>query len=242
MATPTEEAPTLLRRLTDGEGLPERDPLPRHLAPVPEAVENLGLNLVWVVVGINLAGTAFGFWFYAVETGQLPETATVMWPFVPDSPLATLFAAAAFAAWKLGRPSEWLTAFAFYGNLILGAWTPLVLLVALPEYPDLLMWNVLFWTHLGMVLQAFVLHRIGEFALPAVGLALAWYGTDLVVDYFVPVVGDRPHHTYLPVARDAPVALGATAFDVAAAGAVLLTLLATYLALATRVHKVAAGR
>ncbi|OIB57420.1 hypothetical protein BBD46_02410 [Natrialba sp. SSL1] len=226
-------------QLTTGDALPERDQIPRYLAPVPEWIENLGLRLAWLVVAVNLVGTVFGFWFYTFETGQLLETPTVMWPFVPDSPMATFFAAAAIAAWKLGQPREWLTALAFYGNLTFGAWTPLVLLVALPEYSDLLMWNVLFWTHLAMVVQALVLHRIGDFPPWAVGIALLWYGTGLIVDYFVPVIGDSPHHTVLPIPREYPVALGATAFDVAAAGAVVLTLLATYLAFMIRLQKVA---
>lgn len=236
MATPTEQS-TLFEQLTTGDNLPEPDPLPWPLAPIPVWIENLGLRLAWFIVVINLIGTAFGFWFYAFETGQLIETPILMWPFVPDSPMATFFAAVAIAAWKLGRPQEWVTALAFYGNLIFGAWTPLVLIVALPEYGDLLMWNVLFWTHLGMVVQALVLHRISDFPPWAVGVALLWYGAGLIVDYFVPVVGNTPHHTVLPVPRDYPVMLGATAFDIAAAGAVVLTLLATYLILVMRLQK-----
>jgi uncharacterized membrane protein YpjA len=218
---------------------PERDRLPKYLAPVPRAVEDLGLRLVWVVVGINLVGTAFGFWFYAFETGQLLDTPVVMWPWVPDSPAATLLAAAAFGSWARGNSREWLNAMAFFGNVILGLWTPFVLLVFADvylQYQHPAMYMFLFWSHLAMVVQALVIYRISEFPPSAVTIAVAWYGLDLLVDFFVPVVGE-PHHTVIPVERSAPMWLGADALGVVAAGAVTFTLLATYLSLAIRSKK-----
>lgn len=222
--------------------LPEPDPLPRWVAPVPRAVEDLGLRLVWVVVAINLVGTAFGFWFYAFETGQLLDTPLVMWPWVPDSPLATLFAAAAFASWARGNPREWLIALAFFGNIILGLWTPYTILVFRDVYlagPSPALYTFMFVSHLAMVVQALVLHRISEFPPWAVGVAVLWYGFDFVVDFLVPIVGG-PHHTVLPVARETPVGLGATALDAAAAGTFVLTLLSAYLALTIRSKKLEA--
>lgn len=219
--------------------LPDPAPLPKWLAPVPRAVEDLGLRLVWVVVAINLVGTVFGFWFYAFETGQLLATPLVMWPWVPDSPLATLFAAAAFASWARGNPREWLIALAFFGNIILGLWTPYTILVFREVYlagPAPALYTFMFFSHLAMVVQALVLYRISEFPPWAVGIAVFWYGFDFVVDFHVPIVGE-PHHTVLPVARDTEVWLGATALDAAAAGTFALTLLSTYLALAIRSKK-----
>ena len=213
--------------------LPERAPLPRYLAPVPKALEDLGLRFAWLVVAINLAGTVFGFWYYHA---QLAATPMVMWPFVPDSPLATLAIALAIAAWKLGRELPWLTAIAFFGNVILGLWTPFTLLAFYDTYAGLthpLMFQFLFWSHLAMVVQAFVLHRITDFPVWAIAVALAYYTVNLIVDYFVPIVGE-PHHTAIPVARDEPMFLGADALGVIAAGEVSFTLLALFLALATR--------
>ncbi len=42
----------------------ETDRLPRYLAPLPDRVESVALQYAWVIVAINLAGTAFGFWYY----------------------------------------------------------------------------------------------------------------------------------------------------------------------------------
>jgi uncharacterized membrane protein YpjA len=226
---------TRLADLASGDGLPERAPLPRYLAPVPERLENVGLRFAWVVVITNLLGTAFGFWYYRAQFGETP---TAMWPFLPDSPLATLLFALAVASWKLGKPRQWLMGLAFVGNIVLGAWTPFVLLTFRAEFPTPEpMWQFLFWSHLAMVVQAFVLHRIGDFPPRAIAVAAIWYGTNLVVDYFVPVLGDHPHHTAIPVDADYSVALGATAHDAIAAAAVVLVLAAVTLAAATGAAK-----
>ncbi|ELY94476.1 DUF1405 domain-containing protein [Natrialba taiwanensis] len=211
----------------------DRGSLPHYLAPVPKTVEDLGLRFAWLVVAINLAGTGFGFWYYS---GQFAGTPPALWPWVPDSPMATLLIALAIAAWKLGHELPWLTALAFFGNVILGLWTPYTLLAFADAYAylDPLMYQFLFWSHLAMVVQAFVLHRITDFPVRAVAIALVWYTSNLLVDYFVPVAGDL-HHTIIPVARETPMFLGADALGVVAGGEVTFTLLALFLALATRI-------
>ncbi len=230
----TASTRTAKRERTDEESLPA------YLAPVPRRLEDLGLRFAWLVVAINLAGTAFGFWYYS---GQFAGTATALWPWVPDSPLATLFIALAIAAWKLGREQPWLTALAFFGNVVLGLWTPYTLLAFADAYAYLPVWmyHFLFWSHLAMVVQAFVLHRITDFPVWAVGVAAAWYWSNLIVDYFVPIVGE-PHHTIIPVERETAMFLEADALGVIAAGEVTFVLLALFLALAIRVEKVERSR
>jgi len=218
---------------------------PRWTAPVPRAVETVGLRFVWAVVAINLAGTAFGFWFYR---HQFAETPAVMLPFVPDSPVATLLVALALALWALGRPSEYVTVLAFFGNLILGLWTPWVLVMfsdASVAQSGLTMHAFMIVSHLGMVVQALVLHRIAAFRLRAIAVATVWYTLNLTVDYFYPVVAANesaflpaaPHHTLLPVTRESVVAGTATAFQIAALGAVLTTVLAVFLAASIRIGR-----
>lgn len=231
--------------------LPDRDALPRWLAPVPRAVEDLGLQAVWLVVAINLVGTAFGFWYYGFHplplsdpliVDQLAAEPALMWPLVPDSPVATLFIALAFGAWALNRNSEYLNALAFFGCWKLGLWTPYVLLVFAEGFRavnPLPMYLFLLFSHLAMVLQAFVLHRISDFPIRAVAVAVLWYGLNDLVDYFVPVVG-TPHHTLIPgqiVGADGFLTHPSEIHLLAAAGAVVLTLTATLLTLSTRVKK-----
>lgn len=229
--------------------IPEADGLPRYVAPLPKWLEDLGLRLAWPIVAINLLGTFFGFWYYAGRPtglavgGQLDAAPVAAWPLVPDSPAATMFIGLSLAAWRLGLDADWLHALAFFGCIKLGLWTPYVQL-ALNGPEGIALWLYLFLigSHLAMVLEAFLIHRYARFAVPSVAAAVAWYGLNDVVDYFWPVL-DGPHHTWL---RAEPfLALGVPdhavpAHDLAAACAVLLTILATFLALATRIEKLRA--
>ena len=216
--------------------LPTRERLPRYLAPVPRRIEDLGLRLVWVVVAANLVGTAFGFYYYR---GQFAAEPLVAWPVVPDSPVATTFVALAFASWALGRRPRYLAALGVLGSLKLGAWTPYVLVVFADGFSYLhpAMYHFLFWSHVGMVVQALVLYRVATFDGRAIGVAVGWYLLNDLVDYFVPIVGS-PHHTRIPAE------LTATGFDhtlpahdLAAAGAVTLTVVGTALLLSIRIAR-----
>ena len=227
-----------LRSLASGEGLPEDPPLPRWLAPLPRWLENAGLNAAWVVVAVNLVGTAFGFYYYGYQFGVEP---VAVWPFVPDSPTATLFVAVALALWKLGRANEYVNALAFFGCWKLGLWTPFVLAAFAGGFlasTPIPMYAFLFCSHLAMALQAFVLHRFASFPVRAVAVAALWYAFNDLIDYLLPVVGS-PHHTLLPgqYVADGVVRHVSPAHEIAAAGAVVLTLTATFLTLSTRAKK-----
>jgi len=214
---------------------PSAHDLPAYLAPLPDRVERLALRLVWVVVAVNLAGTAFGIWYYRF---QLLNTPVVMWPVVPDSPIATFAMVLSLLSWKLGRDRKWLHALAFVGNLKYGLWVVVVQITINDVFTsgDPYYWFLLVG-HLGMALQAFVIPRYANFTVPAVGAAAAWFGFNDVVDYFLPIVGDY-HHTYFGPHLVSPAGNHAVrAHDVAAAAAVSLTLLATFLALAIRIHR-----
>jgi uncharacterized membrane protein YpjA len=241
-----------LRRFLKDDGLPEGDDLPWWLAPLPRWLENVGLNLAWLVVAINVVGTLFGFWYYGFQPIplstpliglQLANEPVVMWPFVPDSPVATLFIALSLALWKLGRSNEYVNALAFFGCWKLGFWTPYVLVLFFDGFIAGTTWPMyafLFGSHLAMVVQAFLIHRYSDFPVGAVAVALLWYGFNDVVDYFVPIVG-TPHHTNVPGQMvDATTGFfthPSPIHEYAAAGAVVLTLTATFWALSTRVKK-----
>jgi uncharacterized membrane protein YpjA len=91
-----------------------------------------------------------------------------------------------------------------------------------------------------MAVEAFLIHRYATFTVPAVAVATGWYLTNDVLDYFWPVLGDF-HHTLLRAERLGGVYdHGLPAHDYAAAAAVVLTVLAVFLALATRVAKLRA--
>ncbi|MFW6004475.1 MAG: DUF1405 domain-containing protein [Halodesulfurarchaeum sp.] len=209
--------------------------LPWYLAPLPRQIEDLALRLAVPIALINLAGTAFGFWYYQYQFAMTP---VIAWPLVPDSPLATMFVAFSLLAYRYGYEADWLHALAFFGALKLGLWTPFVqLFLNGPEGIAAWLYVFLIFSHLAMAAEAFVIHRYATFSIPAVAVAVFWYGLNDVVDYFVPVAG-QVHHTLIRAERvaggfnhDLPV------HDFAAAAAVVLTLVATFLALSTRIHQ-----
>lgn len=213
---------------------PPRFGIDRVLTPLPQAIEDVVLRYAWAVVAINLVGTLFGFWYYRF---QFSETPLIMWPWIPDSPLATLFMALSLALWKLNRTNELVNVLAFYGNIKLGLWTPFTLLVFRPDfgYVHPAMFQFLFWSHLLMVAQAFLIHRYSRFPPWAIVGALLWYTVDLLVDYFVPIVGD-PHHTWIPVSRSTELWLNTTAFQAIAGAAVILTIWITVLAFMSHIR------
>jgi uncharacterized membrane protein YpjA len=218
--------------------IPATDDLPAYLAPLPTRLETLALRLTWAIVAVNLAGTVFGFWYYRF---QLQNTALVMWPVVPDSPTVTLLMVASLVSWKVGRNRNWIHTLAFVGNLKYGLW---VVVVQLTINDVLTSGDPYYWFllvgHLGMALQALVIHRYATFTVPAVGVAAAWFGFNDIVDYFLPIVGDY-HHTYFGPHLVSVGNHEIVAHDIAAAAAVSLTLLATYLALAIRIQRLEGG-
>ncbi|MFT4923543.1 MAG: putative membrane protein YpjA [Haloarculaceae archaeon] len=237
---------SVVARYFDGS-VPEPDGLPRYVAPLPRWLENVGLRLAWPIVLVNLVGTLFGFWYYAgrplnlappLLEGQLGAAPLAAWPLIPDSPMATLFIGLSLAAWRLDWNAEWLHTLAFFGCIKLGFWTPYVQL-ALNGPGGIAAW--LYWflvfSHLAMVIEAFLIHRYATFSVGAVAVATAWYAFNDVVDYFWAVL-EGPHHTILRAeVIDGTIDHGLAAHDLAAACAVLLTVSAVFLALATRVEK-----
>ncbi len=236
-----------------GGDLPEAAPLPRWLAPLPRWLEDFGLQFALVIALVNFVGTAFGFWYYGIHPfskqiifWQFAHEPVVMWPFVPDSPVATLFIGLSLATWKLGHSNEYINALGFFGCIQLGLWTPFVLLTFHNGFisEGLPMYSFLVCSHLAMAVEAFLVYRYSNFPIRAATLAVVWYTFNDIVDYFIPIVG-TPHHTLLP--GQLPIGpMGyythpVTTHRIAAAGAIVLTVLATFLMLATRIKKLELG-
>jgi len=214
--------------------LPDRAELPRWVAPLPEWLENVGLRLAWPVVVVNLVGTAFGFWYYG---NQLAAAPLLAWPLIPVSPLATLYFALSLAVWRLesrGPLVALLHVLAFFGCIKYGLWT--VFVQAFVEDTSALsvgLWQFLIWSHVGMVAQAFVIHRYARFPLWAVVVGTAWYVFNDIVDYFVSILGG-PHHTWINANyRNGEIDRTLQSFDLMATSAVAITVLTTVLVFGT---------
>jgi len=215
------------------EPVPASRDLPWYVAPLPEWLENVALRLAVPIALVNLAGTAFGFWFY---WPQLQQTPALAWIIVPVSPLSTMYMAASLLAWRAGADAEWLHMLAFFGCIKYGLWTPFVqLYVNGPGLLEPWLYYFLIFSHVAMVVQAFLITRYARFPVRAVGVGTGWYLLNDVLDYFVPVLGG-PHHTWISGLRvDGAIDRSLAAFDHTAAFAVTTTVVALFLAMATRV-------
>lgn len=140
-----------------------------------------------LIMAVNLGGVAYGFYYYLP---QFAATPVALWPFVPDSPLAVLWALAALVLYSFGKRWPWLDAVAFVANVQVGLWTAYVLLYYW-DWFQIATFNLnflLFWLHLGMAALALVfvadLRRDApRVRLGAVLIAGAWYLLNDVVDY-----------------------------------------------------------
>lgn len=141
-------------------------------------------GLAALLVAVNLGGVAYGVLYYGAQFALTPAW---LWPWVPDSPLSVGLFALALALHQLRRPSQLVDWLAFIANVKVGLWTGYVLLHYDAHFrtfdaplANLNFW--LFWLHLAMALQAFVLARslrLGRGAL----LAAAWFALDIAMDY-----------------------------------------------------------
>jgi uncharacterized membrane protein YpjA len=127
----------------------------------------------------NLGGVAFGFYYYAA---QFADTLIPLWLWVPDSPFAVGLFAAVLWLDRKGKKSPFLETLAFIGLVKVGLWTAFVLKFHADAFyaPDrAALSEILYWLHLGMVAEAFLL-RPSARALPP---ALGWYLLDWALDY-----------------------------------------------------------
>lgn len=159
-----------------------------------------------VLIGlVNLVGIAYGFYYYRA---QFADTPAWLWVFVPDSPLAVLWAELALIAYWLKRRPGWLDALAFVGNVQVGLWTVYVLLAYgwdTTRYHGFLVsggetdWLnvVLLFGHAGMAVLALIfLQGLRDEARAnrrrvawALGIAGAYYLVNDALDYFLAAYG-----------------------------------------------------
>lgn len=145
----------------------------------------------------NLVGIGFGYYYYW-DVGQFDPAsrfyeAPGWWPFVADSPNAVVLMSVALIGWHLGLRSRVLDSLAFLHMVYVGLWTTLLFSL----YPDQLGtfdWggtnNLLYFSHMGMPLEALVLlpHLCDRTPPPrraALGAAVlaAWGALNLWLDY-----------------------------------------------------------
>jgi len=179
---------------------------------IPAKIREFALNHPWLLIAVNLAGSAFGYWYYRFA---LIDNPLYTWPLIPVSPNATMFMAISLALFAVGRNSRWtriIDALAFIGNLKYGLWTVIVMLSTpsafLAESTDF-MFFFLVVSHALMATQAFLIFDYTSIGIEPVFVGAGWYLLNDLTDYFGPML-----HTPLP--KEA-------SFSVAGLSAILLT-------------------
>jgi uncharacterized membrane protein YpjA len=168
----------------------------------------------WLIAAINLVGIAYGFYYYAEQFRQTPW---YLWPFVPDSPLAVLWAELALLGYWVGRRVMALEALAVVGNVQVGLWTVYVLLAYAKEFRtyELTLNTVLLAGHAGMAVLALIYlegirdcrAKMPRRAWIGIGVAAAYYLLNDALDYFGPDYlksgcGMRPYTVPCDAARE----------------------------------------
>lgn len=145
--------------------------------------------LLTLLILVNLAGTAFGIYYY---WGQLAATLPLLWPFVLDCPAYTALFAICLTLLLLGKrlPGP-LAALTSFGLIKTGLWTVLTILLYngfffSPQHT--LYFSVLLGLHVGMVLEAGVLGRFISFDTKLLTAIAAWFFVGDIFDYVVGTV------------------------------------------------------
>jgi uncharacterized membrane protein YpjA len=189
------------------------------LAPVWEFFHRFKASRAWATAFMvpNLLGIGFGYYYYW-SVGQFDPSSAYFrsygwWPFISDSPNAVVLMSVALLLYAFGRKrSRLLDALAFVSMVYVGLWTTALFLLY-PEQLGTFDWggtnNVLFFSHLGMPLEALLLVRdlLADIrSLPLAAGVAVWNLLNLWLDYGpldlhpAPFIDDHgPIHAVSPV-------------------------------------------
>ncbi|TCI27355.1 MULTISPECIES: DUF1405 domain-containing protein [Exiguobacterium] len=146
---------------------------------------------------VNLLGTIYGYVWYEP---QLRDTPLIYWPFVPDSPTASLFFTIVLALWLLKKSSPLIETLAFITLVKYGVWAVVMNVLFLMKLGDdadtfiVLMAVMLMLSHGAMAVQAFLYAPFMRWTVSSFVLTLIWVIHNDVVDY---VLGQWPRYPSL---------------------------------------------
>lgn len=152
--------------------------------------------VLWIVGLINLAGTLYGYYWYE------PQLATSKWyyyPFIPDSPTASLFFTIIVFLWIFGRRSRLFEALAFVTLIKYGVWAVVMNALMLNQLGTedsflTAMALMLMVSHGAMAFQALLYSPLMTFRVKELVLVAIWVIHNDVVDY---VLGQWPRYPAL---------------------------------------------
>lgn len=130
---------------------------------------------------INFIGTIYGYIWYK---NQLLTTSFYLWPFVPDSPTASLFFTIVLLAFLMHKQWPLLEGFAAITLFKYGIWAS-VMIIWTGLLGGELVWQhyMLLFSHLGMALQALLYSSYFSFKPAHLLIVAIWTLTNDALDY-----------------------------------------------------------
>ncbi|SFG62505.1 Uncharacterized membrane protein YpjA [Desulfotomaculum arcticum] len=160
-------------------------------------------SLIWPIILINIAGSAYGLYWYRA---QLAGTPAHLWLLVVDSPLATAFFALALLLVIAGRRPGLVVAAACATTIKYGLWTVGVITHYWLTGGQFSAIEAMVWIyHLGLVLEGFIFLRKTPLPVYAVVGTAGWMALNDYMDYV------RGLHPYLFAPGQEAAALGLAA-------------------------------
>ncbi|GAA0360443.1 DUF1405 domain-containing protein [Bacillus horti] len=130
---------------------------------------------------INFLGTIYGYYWYK---NQLAQTPLHLWPFVPDSPTASLFFTVVLLAFILGERWPLIQALAAVTLFKYGIWATVMILWSAVLGAQLGFDHYMLMTsHVGMAIQAILYASYFTFTIKHLALASAWTLFNDFLDY-----------------------------------------------------------
>ncbi len=154
-------------------------------------------SALWLLFAVNLIGTVYGYFWYK---NQLLSTPVYLWPFVPDSPTASLFFTLVLGAFLAGKTWRYVEAFSAVTLVKYGIWAS-VMIISTAVLGGTLNWQhyMLLVSHLGMALQALLYIPHFSFGLRHLVLIAMWTLSNDIMDYTLGIFPwlDARLHPYL---------------------------------------------
>ncbi|WP_086427766.1 DUF1405 domain-containing protein [Staphylococcus cornubiensis] len=150
--------------------------------------------LIFIIM-CNILGTIYGYIWYAP---QLMRSPWYFWPFIPDSPTATLFLVVSLTLLLFKKHSAIIDTLAFVTLLKYGIWAVMMnLLLFIEDDTIYIMGLMLIISHGIMAIQALLFLPQFKFTLMSLGVAIIWVFHNDVIDYVFhqyPVYGGLGHY------------------------------------------------
>ncbi|MCS4485453.1 DUF1405 domain-containing protein [Staphylococcus americanisciuri] len=136
---------------------------------------------LYLLLAANVLGTIYGYIWYAP---QLVQTPWYFWPFVPDSPTATLFLSLSLLLWLLNKHSAVIDTLAFVTLIKYGLWAVIMnFMLFQVDHTVYLTGIMLIMSHGIMAFQALLFLPRFCFTFMSFAVTIVWVTHNDVIDY-----------------------------------------------------------